>query len=283
MKYFNFDLNKEMDFYAYRETSDHGGKMKHSEMHTFWEIYFCLSHAPLVMHINGHEIKSNQPCIAIHSPFSVHDANVYDCTEYDRYVIYFRSSIFSKTQLDVRQYGNNVFLLTDEQASELKCWVSLIDRNVKCNKHGRRESVRLSHKECVNLMSGFFATLDRLKPEKLSFPYSPEISYVADVLKYIYENVSEDLNAVSIAKRFNISRSKLDRDVKNYCNQNLHELVVKVRLSYALDMLRNTDYPVSKLAEICGLNNEIYFYSFIKKHTGKNPSSFRQSSKERKV
>jgi AraC-like DNA-binding protein len=283
MKYFNFDLNKELDFYAYRETSNHGGKMKHSEMHTFWEIYFCLSHASQVMHINGHEFSSNQPCIAINAPFSVHDMNVYDCTDYDRYVIYFRKTFFQKAQLDIRHYGNTVFLLNDAQAKELQCWLSLIDCHGERNVFARKESKRLSHTECVSMMNGFFATLDRLKPEKMSFPYSPENSYVADVLKYIYENLSGDLNAISIAKKFNISRSKLDRDVKNYCGQNLHELVVRVRLNYALDMLRNTDYPISKLAEICGLNNEIYFYSFIKKHMGKNPSSFRQSSKERKV
>jgi AraC-like DNA-binding protein len=102
--------------------------------------------------------------------------------------------------------------------------------------------------------------------------------YIQSVIRHISENLSKTLNANDIAKRFSVSRSKLDRDFKSAVGMTLHDFEDICRLNYAKTLLRSDKkVSVAEISEACGLKNETYFYAFFKKYTGMSPTDYRKT------
>lgn len=258
-------------------THMHGIAVMHNaHIHTQWELYFCPENIMQSSVINGEEYIYKYPCAILTSPYSVHSMSCLETenTDYERYVCYFGNStqetlgskLLPNGELDARQ--GILFELDGGIAEYLK----RIFEFMRDEKYPHTQTQKA-------LILGFIVNkLFELCNESKITKVGESSFYIQSVIRHISENLSKTLNANDIAKRFSVSRSKLDRDFKSAVGMTLHDFEDICRLNYAKTLLRSDKkVSVAEISEACGLKNETYFYAFFKKYTGMSPTDYRKT------
>lgn len=130
------------------------------------------------------------------------------------------------------------------------------------------------------LMGAILHTTDELADAKERILVN-EKNYVADVVEYIVRNLDTDLTISELSGRFFISRDKLCRDFRRYTQMNIGDFIGTVRFHLAKQYLEEGNMTVKEVAARCGFENDIYFYTFFKKHEGCTPRDYVRSLKEK--
>lgn len=92
---------------------------------------------------------------------------------------------------------------------------------------------------------------------------------------YIYTHFTEDIDAVKIAKEFQIGKTKLYEIVKESYGMGIAEYIRKLRIEKAKLLLK--EQPDLSLAEIsaqCGFSDYNYFITVFKREVGVPPRSY---------
>ena len=235
----------------------------HLEFHPHYELYFCPKKTEQILTLNGKEFKLTKPCIILTKPYTVHLMQAENSMpEFERYVIYFSDRIFSCPSWLFDQE-----LLSRTAIFENDIITSLSDTVEKIFNKKNPENYRFS------CLIEIFAFLSNISPN-----YTEEKdNVVSPILEYIHNNISENLNGDFLAKKFHISRATLDRLFRKYVGLPLHKIIVDFKLNNAISLLKYTDKSILEISLLCGFENEVYFYSFFKKHTGHSPSNFRKN------
>ena len=98
------------------------------------------------------------------------------------------------------------------------------------------------------------------------------------VMKFIEENISDaDIGVGDLAAAAAVSRSGLQRKLKQTMGITPQELLSEARIKRACQLLQETDKPVSEIAYACGFNDPKYFSRCFKQSTGKTPSEFKNT------
>lgn len=96
------------------------------------------------------------------------------------------------------------------------------------------------------------------------------------VMRYIEENmVQSTMTVEDIAQGIAVSRSVIDRKVKNIVGVTPAELLRKTRIQRACKMLEDVAIPVSNIAYECGFVDPKYFRKVFKQVMGVNPRDYR--------
>lgn len=235
----------------------------HLEFHPHYELYFCPKKTNQILTLNGKEFKISKPCIILTKPYTVHLMQAENCVpEFERYVIYFSDRISScPPWLFNMELLNHTAIFEDDSIPSLKSTVEKIfDENIA-------ENIRFA---CLIEIFAFLTNI----PAKYT---DDKDNLVSPILEYLHNNIAENLNGDTIAKEFHISRATLDRLFQKYVGQPLHKTIIDFKLSNAISLLKYTKKPVSEISLLCGFENEVYFYSFFKKHSNLSPLKFRKS------
>lgn len=118
--------------------------------------------------------------------------------------------------------------------------------------------------------------------------YSLEVNHKENTLytvaenisKYISENYQSDLSLDFLSERYSMSSSYLSRLFKNSTGIKLTEYINITRVTVAENLLLNTDYSITKIANECGFNDSNYFASVFKKIKGVTPKRFAMINKK---
>lgn len=250
--------------------------MDYTHIHPQYEIYFCPERVSQKSIINGIEYNYKFPCAIISKPYSIHSMS---CTEpvdsdFERYVVYFSSKVGSALEesfvpdviTDAKM--GLLFELTVEQAAYLKKLFDFFDCEI---------SSPITEREGDLLISFFINRLfEFCKDGKITRVGNSEF-YIQDVLRYMAENLSNNINVSDVAKSFAVSRSKLERDFRQATSRTPHEFIDLCRINQAKILLasKNT-IPISEISAICGFTSETYFFPFFQKHMGVSPSEYRK-------
>jgi len=100
-------------------------------------------------------------------------------------------------------------------------------------------------------------------------------SFENQLANYLYSNVGNNITIGEVASFFSISVAQLERKTQKSFGCGVFELLKKYKLSKAKIMLRDTNFPISVIAEKIGYYDASHFASFFKKETGFSPSKFR--------
>ncbi len=84
-----------------------------------------------------------------------------------------------------------------------------------------------------------------------------------------------DLNIDSLASKMGLGRSQFYRKIKALTNYSPVELLRKIRLTKARDMLSSTDKPISEIAYEVGFSAPAYFTKVFRETYGESPSEMR--------
>ena len=96
---------------------------------------------------------------------------------------------------------------------------------------------------------------------------------------FISQNYSHRLSVNELAKSVFLNPDYLGRIFKKQTGFSLTEMIQKVRIENACNMLRNTDKSVSEIAFLCGFEDVKFFYTVFKKRMGILPSDYRKTIK----
>lgn len=92
--------------------------------------------------------------------------------------------------------------------------------------------------------------------------------------KYIEENYNKDISITTMAEEFKVSSQYFSRYFKSQTGSNFLETLNKYRIKKALELLNDTNLPMTEIAAMTGFNNYKSFARNFKKYTSKIPSEY---------
>jgi AraC-like DNA-binding protein len=104
-----------------------------------------------------------------------------------------------------------------------------------------------------------------------------DANLLADRIKaFVSNNLSSDLCAESVCRRFYISRTKLYRLSSTSFGMGFSDYVREQRIKEAKKLLRSTEQPISAIAEMVGISDANYFIRMFKLQEGITPLKYRK-------
>ncbi|MBE5791365.1 MAG: helix-turn-helix transcriptional regulator [Clostridiales bacterium] len=104
---------------------------------------------------------------------------------------------------------------------------------------------------------------------------------MSDVLRYLSENYTQNINVESIATHFGYSRSRFSHLFKANIGVSIPRFVNILRCRDAVKALMETDLPVVDVAINAGFNNTHTFYVAFKELYGMTPGEYVKSRQEK--
>lgn len=106
--------------------------------------------------------------------------------------------------------------------------------------------------------------------------HSPAI-LVERALTHILQNEGQ-LSVEDLSNHLFVSKSYLRHLFNEYSSQSPMRHIIQVRLARAQTLLKQTDMPVSKIADACGFDNPYYFSRLFTQVYGQTPTQFRRQT-----
>lgn len=104
-------------------------------------------------------------------------------------------------------------------------------------------------------------------------------SYIRKAIAYIKENLDQNLSLQQVARFVHLNPNHFSEVFKRETGSTYLEFVTQERMRKAIEILNSTPSKVSEVAKRVGYEDIKYFTQQFKKHTGKTPSEFRQSTR----
>lgn len=102
------------------------------------------------------------------------------------------------------------------------------------------------------------------------------VNFITDFIK---QNYDKPLLVNEFAKNVFLNPDYLGRIFKKHTNISITEMIQKVRIENACDLLLNTNKNISEIAYLCGFEDTKFFYTVFKKRMGTLPNSYRKNLK----
>ena len=91
------------------------------------------------------------------------------------------------------------------------------------------------------------------------------------------------LSLKDVSKSLSIHTSYLSREFSKYFdNLTFGDYIRKLRIEKAIQLIESSKYSLTEIAYLTGFSDQSHFTRIFKKHTGKNPSSFRKTLQKSK-
>lgn len=101
--------------------------------------------------------------------------------------------------------------------------------------------------------------------------------YIRKAMKYIDTSFAEeDIDLTDIAEKVGVSRYHLAREFRRYTGSSIHEYLVLCRLTYAKELLKYSDIPVSEICFSCGMNHVSHFIRIFSDNEKITPLKYRK-------
>lgn len=97
-----------------------------------------------------------------------------------------------------------------------------------------------------------------------------------NVMEHIYHNYSDELTISDLSEFVELSVSHFSNLFKQTFGLYPLQYITNYRLKRACDLLRHTQHPVSKVAEMTGFKDPLYFSRVFRKQLSISPSDYRK-------
>lgn len=102
--------------------------------------------------------------------------------------------------------------------------------------------------------------------------------YVPFVKEYITENYMNNISLTELADRIHVSRTHLSALFNKEVGCSFPEYMAKYRIHKALDIMKHSKLPLSRIAELVGYPDYVHFSKTFKKYVGVSPQSYRKQT-----
>ncbi len=136
------------------------------------------------------------------------------------------------------------------------------------------------------ILAQFYIHLLRLlsdKKEKIQYIDNslPENSRRVKIELWLKQNFKTQITLTDLAEHMNLSERQTDRILKDIYHLGFREIVIDLRMHYAVDLLSNTKIPVSNIAYMTGYDSLSGFYYIFKKYWKISPLQYRKNIKNK--
>lgn len=98
---------------------------------------------------------------------------------------------------------------------------------------------------------------------------------VAKAVRYIREHAHRPIGVEDLIPRFQVSRSTFERRFRAAIGHSPHDEIRNVRLKRVKRLLKETDWPIARIAEEAGFEHPEYLMVQFKRATGRTPTQWR--------
>lgn len=105
---------------------------------------------------------------------------------------------------------------------------------------------------------------------------SQDLLVVKNMVGFIQKNYRQKITLAEIASAGAVGQSKCCRLFARYFAQSPNEYLNRYRLDKSLDLLRNTDLPVTDVAFSSGFGSGSYYAEMFRRMMGKSPTEYRR-------
>jgi AraC-like DNA-binding protein len=99
---------------------------------------------------------------------------------------------------------------------------------------------------------------------------------VADMCRYIQENVHKNIRLSDIAAHIHLSENYLSAQFKKETGESIASFVQKTKMAEAKSLLKNTDMALLEISELLSYSSQSFFTTVFKQETGLTPKQYRQ-------
>jgi transcriptional regulator GlxA family with amidase domain len=130
----------------------------------------------------------------------------------------------------------------------------------------------------LNQPEGGVAAADATEPVVAAAVKAEDDVLLKRVMKFIEENISDaDIGVGDLAAAAAVSRSGLQRKLKQTMGVTPQELLREARIKRACHLLRHTSNSIADVAYSCGFTDPKYFSRCFRQSTGQSPSEYKTS------
>lgn len=101
---------------------------------------------------------------------------------------------------------------------------------------------------------------------------------ICSAIQYIKNNIGNKMTVEEVAASVGLSQYYFMREFKHYTGCTLTNYIKILRCEYAKELLMSRKYKIKEISALCGFENESYFTSVFKSHTGVCPSEYAKST-----
>lgn len=127
------------------------------------------------------------------------------------------------------------------------------------------------------LLSNILVEFAKLQNEFNRMIESPQDDYVNRIVSYLKHNYDKKIKANDIAKELNLTERYIEKIFKNKKKTTINKYLTDLRIRKAQNLLRYSDIELIDICGYIGIENQQYFSTLFKKHTGMTPMEYRKS------
>lgn len=99
---------------------------------------------------------------------------------------------------------------------------------------------------------------------------------VRDCMRYIHRNYPQHITVTALAEKVHLQPNYLCALFKEHTGQTIMEHLTRIRVDAAAYLLRNSDLPMSRIAELSGFHSESTFFCRFKELMGTTPKAYKK-------
>lgn len=108
-----------------------------------------------------------------------------------------------------------------------------------------------------------------------------EMDFMKKVNDAIMSNIGDtELSSIMLAETICISRSQLNRKIKNLTGMDTTRYIREIRMEYAKELLVNTDKSIGEIEVNCGYDTSGYFSRTFRKMYNMTPTEYRRKNRK---
>ena len=96
-------------------------------------------------------------------------------------------------------------------------------------------------------------------------------------MSYLTERLEAPISIGQMCDELRVARRSLERKFKEFYRCSPGEMLCKLRVNRAKQLLIETSHPISIISKLCGFNDPERMTVVFKRLTSKSPSSFRKT------
>lgn len=110
--------------------------------------------------------------------------------------------------------------------------------------------------------------------ENINAKSSPSEMIIEKAKEYIEAHYADNISLYDVANYVFLNASYLSRLFKQYTGENFRDYLISIRISRAIELMKQNRYKVYEISELCGYKNPKYFAQQFKQVTGLSPTEY---------
>ncbi len=220
---------------------------------------------------------------------------------YEKYLVQKWKYGGEQFKLAINNYVKQKFLENDflcvaiTQRLQYFCYVLCFNRYVDLNEYIEKiqNILKLMNDEIKELfklevsvsIQNFYKTIENFVGGETDYPteLKQENDNVISMAKaYIGKNITKDISLDEVANHVHMSSVYFSRYFKLQTGENFVSYLINLRISLAIELIKERKMQISEISEYVGYTNYSYFSRLFKEKTGYSPKEYARRSEDKK-